>query len=306
MATLPAAPTMPPSLAGTLAVILAGACYGAIPVFARLAHDAGVDSAGMVFLRFALAALMLVLWMRTTRLAWPRGRTLVALAAMGAVGYTGMSLCFFGALRTVPAGTVSLLLYLYPALVLAISALLFGEALTRRRIVALILSLAGLAVTVGAGYGGDAAGLALGVGSALFYSVYVVVGGRYAWRVHPLAATTVVMCAGAVSNGALLMASGSLTLPQGAAGWAGVLLLALVSTVVATALFLSGMARVGASRASLLSTSEPLFTLLFAAALLGEPMGASQLVGGALIIAGVLCAAGDARARAATQPQAAG
>lgn len=306
MHALPAAPTMPPSLAGTLAVILAGACYGAIPVFARLARDAGVDSAGMVFLRFALAALMLVLWMRTTRLAWPRGRTLVALAAMGAVGYTGMSLCFFGALRTVPAGTVSLLLYLYPALVLAISALLFGEALTRRRIVALILSLAGLAVTVGAGYGGDAAGLALGVGSALFYSVYVVVGGRYAWRVHPLAATTVVMCAGAVSNGALLMASGSLTLPQGAAGWAGVLLLALVSTVVATALFLAGMARVGASRASLLSTSEPLFTLLFAAALLGEPMGASQLVGGALIIAGVLCAAGDARARAATQPQAAG
>jgi drug/metabolite transporter (DMT)-like permease len=288
---------MLPPLSGALFVVLAGACYGAIPVFAHLARTAGVDSASMVFLRFALSAVVLVGWMRWKNLALPRGRTLIALIAMGAIGYTGMSLCFFAALKTVPAGTVSLLLYLYPALVLLLSALLFGEALSRQRLGALLLSSLGMVVTIGGALSGSPSGILLGVGSALFYAAYVITGGRVAYRVHPLAATTVVMVAGAISNGLLLLMSQQLHLPVSASGWLGIILLAGVSTVVATALFLSGMARVGASRASLLSTSEPLFTLLLAALFLGEALTLTQLLGGTLIIAGVLLAAKEKQAR---------
>ncbi|RQW28531.1 DMT family transporter [Rhodobacteraceae bacterium CH30] len=284
---------MPPSQKGALLVVLAGACYGAIPVFARMARADGVDSASMVFLRFALSAVALMLWMHWQKLALPRGRTLLALIAMGAIGYSGMSLCFFAALKTVPAGTVSLLLYLYPALVLLLSALLFGEHLSRTRMAALLLSSLGMAITVGGALSGALSGVLLGVGSALFYAAYVITGGRYAWRVHPLAATTVVMASGAASNALLQLLGQDLQLPASASGWLGVVLLAGVSTVAATALFLAGMARVGASRASLLSTSEPLFTLLLAATFLGEMLSATQVLGGALIISGVLLAAAE-------------
>jgi drug/metabolite transporter (DMT)-like permease len=64
--------------------------------------------------------------------------------------------------------------------------------------------------------------------------------------------------------------------------------IALVSTVAAILCFFAGLARVGPSAASILSTLEPLVTVGLAAAAFGESLGAVQLVGGALVLGAVL------------------
>src|ERR671934_131362 len=92
----------------------------------------------------------------------------------------------------------------------------------------------------------------------------------------------------------LCLASGSAVLGQlrpgalTAAGWGWLASLAVVSTVGAIALFFAGLRRAGPTTASILSTVEPLVTVLLALAVFGERLGAVQLAGGALVLAAVI------------------
>ena len=76
--------------------------------------------------------------------------------------------------------------------------------------------------------------------------------------------------------------------PDTPGSWAAVVAIALVSTVVAITTFFAGMARLGATDASTLSTLEPVVTVALAAAVLGERISAVQLAGGGLILAAVI------------------
>ncbi|MNT54912.1 hypothetical protein D3C72_1921080 [compost metagenome] len=82
---------------------------------------------------------------------------------------------------------MALLLYLFPVIVILLSSLL-GEPLTRRRLLALLLALGGLAVTIGLEWSTSLRGLLLGLGAALIYALYILAGSRLRERGHPLAA----------------------------------------------------------------------------------------------------------------------
>jgi drug/metabolite transporter (DMT)-like permease len=73
-----------------------------------------------------------------------------------------------------------------------------------------------------------------------------------------------------------------------AAGWGWLAGISVVSTVAAVSLFFAGLKRVGPTTASILSTVEPVVTVILAFLVFGELLGALQLVGGGLVIAAVL------------------
>lgn len=278
-----------PRLWGTVCVLVSAAAFGSMAIFAKLAYAAGLDAASLLFLRFTLAGLCLLPVVLIGRLPWPRGRALVALLVMGGVCYTGNSQTFFMALNYAPAGTVALLLYLYPVLVMLLSAWLFGEQLTARKWLAAALTFSGLVITLGLELAGQPLGIALGVASALIYSTYILLGGRYATGSHPISSACVVFLAASVTNGLIVLAKGDgLHWPHNSAGWLALLAIALICTVLAIVGFLVGLRWVGATRASMMSTFEPVVTVLLAAVWLGESVSMSQLLGGALILAGVL------------------
>ena len=125
--------------------------------------------------------------------------------------------------------------------------------------------------------------------SALIYSSYILLGGRYATGSHPISSACVVFLAASVTNGLIVLAKGDgLHWPHNSAGWLALLAIALICTVLAIVGFLVGLRWVGATRASMMSTFEPVVTVLLAAVWLGESVSMSQLLGGALILAGVL------------------
>jgi drug/metabolite transporter (DMT)-like permease len=72
--------------------------------------------------------------------------------------------------------------------------------------------------------------------------------------------------------------------------WAGLIGVGLVATFIAIQTFYAGTQRIGAAQASLLSTVEPIWTIVLASLLLGEHLEPIQLVGGALILTGVVIA----------------
>lgn len=273
--------------AGFLLMVLSGACFGALGLFGRLAYAAGVDVPTLLFLRFSLAGGTLLTVMLARRQRFPRGRVLVSLVLLGAVGYVSEALAYFSALTLASAGLVALLLYLYPALVALLAVAVNGEHLGRLKRVAVVLALGGTALTIDPGGSAKPLGLVLGVLSALIYAVYILVSARVVGRAGPLAASTVILGSAGVAFGLWVLARGA-AWPQTPGGWAAVVGLALISTVAAVLTFFAGLERVGPVNASLLSTLEPVMAVLLGALFLGERLSVRQGVGGLLILGAVV------------------
>lgn len=276
--------------AGVALVAVSAASFGGMAVFARLAYADGTDVTAVLFLRFALAAPCMAAWVAARGLRWPRGATLAGLVAMGGAGYVGQSLAFFTALTLAPASLVALLLYTYPAMVVVVSAVLFGARLTRRRVVALLVALAGTALVVGPEASGRPAGIALGLVAAVVYCGYIVAGSRLTARAGAMASSAVIMAAAACVYG-VIAALQRPTFPSTTGSWLAVGAIALVSTVIAISTFFAGLARLGPADASTMSTIEPVVTVVLAWAILNERIEAVQVGGGLLIVAAVVALA---------------
>lgn len=281
---------------GVAWITLSATGFGAMAIFAKLAYRDGVTLSTMLFLRFAIAGVLLALWGAWRGMRWPRGRDLAWLAAMGAVGYVGQSFSYFAALQYASAGLVALLLYLYPAIVVVLSALIFKRAIGAGRGWAVAMALAGTALTVGGDLHSEMPGIALGIAAAFIYSAYILAGEGVMPRVGSQAAATVVMLAAAFVYGVMAFGAG-LAPPATATGWGAVLAIALFSTLFAILGFFKGMEKLGAADASTLSTLEPLVTLGLAALVLGETVTAVQLAGGGLILAAVIYLARESSRR---------
>lgn len=272
---------------GVLLVALSAASFGAMAIFARLAYDGGADITAVLFLRFAIAAPCLAVLHTVRGLAWPRGRLLAGLAAMGGIGYVGQSLSYFTALTMASASLVALLLYAYPAIVTVLSVVLLGTRLTPVRVAALVLALAGTALIVGPEISGRPIGVLLGMAAAVIYSVYILVGARLTPVAGAIPSSAVIMTAAAAVY-AVIVAAQRPSFPSTAGSWAAVIAIALVSTVVAITTFFAGMERLGATDASTLSTLEPVVTVALAWAVLDESLSAAQLAGAVLVLAAVV------------------
>src|SRR4051794_7666068 len=299
---------------GTLMCLASGAAFGAMAIFGKLAYGEGATVGTLLAVRFSLAAV--VFWAivlaggaarREPRAL--RRRDLAIAVALGAGGYALQAGCYFAALTRIDASLLSLMLYTYPALVAAAAGALGGGGFDGRGIAALALASGGLVcVVAGAGTGAiDPAGAALGLLAACVYTTYILVGEGVAGRLRPMVLSAIVCTGAAVSltaGGALLgeLRPGALT----PAGWGWLACLGGVSTVAAISLFFAGLRRVGPTVASILSTVEPLVTVLLAAVVFGEVLGPVQMLGGALVLSAVpvLHARIRRRARPATPGEA--
>ena len=279
------------ALYGAAFVALSAAAFGAMAIFGRYAYAGGADVLGLLTLRFVIGGAVLGWTAHRRGVVWPKGRALAAIAAMGALGYVGQSLCYFIALQHAQASLVALLLYLFPAFVTVLAAWWLHEKLTPVKCAALVLCLAGTALMVGGGHG-EPLGIALGLGAAVIYSIYIVVGARVTRGIDPNATTSIVCLAAAVVFVTLSLVRTVAGVPPHwpatAGGWAAVVAIALISTVSAMLAFFAGLARLGAARTSMLSTLEPVVTVTLASLLLGESLSVVQWVGGASVLGAVL------------------
>jgi drug/metabolite transporter (DMT)-like permease len=284
-------------LAGSICIVASAAGFGAMPIFGKLAYAEGVDLPSLLFLRFALAGGLLAVVMQMRALPWPRGSNLLLLIAMGGLGYVGQSFCYFAALQHASAGLTALLLYLYPAIVTVLSALLARRRLSLPRMLAVATALLGTGLAVGGSLDGSVLGILLGVGAALIYSLYILVGERVTPVTGAMPSATVIMLSAAMVYGLIVFWQGP-AFPYSSTAWAAVGGIALFSTVVAIIAFFAGMARLGAADAATLSTLEPVVTVVLAALFLGEAVGGWQLAGGAIILAAVIVLARSGEATA--------
>lgn len=288
------APAMTPSpypdliqrVLGILLVAGSAAAFGTLAIFGRYAYAAGMDAITILFLRFTLAAVVLLALLFIRREPLPRGRPLAPLIGMGAIGYVGQAFCYLTALNYASSGLVALLLYLYPAFVTVLSVVVFHERMTRLKVLALLLALVGTGLTIGPA-GGQLLGILLALSAAGIYSIYIIVGAQVMKQVSAVQSSTVIMAAAGAMAGGLMLFHGP-HWPMTFAGWGAIAGIVLIATVLPAMTFLIGLRRIGPTNAAMISTLEPVVTVLLAAWLQDERLQSLTLVGGALILGAVL------------------
>lgn len=275
---------------GAAIVIASAACSATLALFLKVAFAAGATIVTIISVRFLLATVLLlgVLRRRRTSLRLDP-RSLLAVCAMGALGYGGMSLLFAHGLRYVSASLAAMLLYTYPALVTLLALLLRVERPDGRKGLALLVCLAGLYLVLGVSYASvPLVGVASIVGAAFIYSVYILVGHRLLEHIDPLVAALYICGSTGLTFTLYGLGAGSLQTGLPLSGWLAILGITVFPTFLGIVGFLLGIRLIGASRASILCTLEPFLTVLLSCLFLGERVTMVQILGGSLIVAGVL------------------
>jgi len=282
-------PASPPRrAAGLLLVLYSALGFGLLPVFALLAYRGGIDVITLLAVRFVLSALVLLAFLLG------RGRRVLAQLAAALPGLIGLGVCYtlqsgfyFSAVRYISASLASILLYSYPAFVCLLAFLVEREKLAARTLLALAVSLAGVVLVLGSSLGtAHPAGVLLALGASVVYSVYITLANRVLRRVEPLSALALVTLVTSVLYVGMGLAAGRLSFGFAPSAWLPIALMITVSTLLAIPAFFRGIEILGSSRASIVSMTEPLFTIGVSVLLFGDRLGWQQILGGVLVLGG--------------------
>ena len=285
---------------GALLIVFAAVGFGTLGPITRYADEAGVSTLTLATWRAGVGAVIVLAFLvgqaAVGRPSWRRWRELPKrdriVMAMAAVTNAGLNLAAFVAFLRIGIALTLLIFYVYPAFVALASMIWFGERLDRMRWAALAMSMAGVVlVVVGAGELGalDALGIGLAAAAALAQTFYALAAHHWFRAVPGAQAAASTMGGAALVYLAIALVIGqspALTEPlaSSSALWP-VLVAGVVGAGLPTVWFIGGIRLLGAPRATILSTLEPVVGVGLGAILFAEIPTLLQIIGGILIIA---------------------
>ena len=276
-----------------VAILAAAALWGVIGQWNRRLMAAGLSPLSIVVVRnlggcALLAAFFLV---RDRSVFRVERRHLKYFFGTGVVSVVLFTVCYFSCQKLCSLAVASILLYTAPSFVVLLSAVLWKEPVTRKKLLALFLTLIGCACVCGVFSGGLSVtlpGVLLGLGAGFFYALYSVFG-RYALAHYPPLTVTVwtFLFAGPASLALLRPAELAGAFAGNPGLWGTALALAVFSTALPYVLYTWGLARMEPGRASILASLEPVAATLTGALVFGEPLGPLTALGIFGVLAGV-------------------
>ncbi len=279
-----------PAARGVLLCLASALAFSLLPFLADAAYDTGMGLPELLLIRFVVAAIALWAIVVVRRLALPNRRLAMIGLAMGGVGYATQSALYFAALPYNGPSLTTLLLYTFPVIVFIVLLARRKERATPGRLLALVLALAGVAVVLSGS--GTAAlhplGIALGLGAALAYATYILVGAAVDESFDRILLSAFVCTGALVTYLVINLITGGPTLDFEPAGWLWAGALGLVATAFALTTFFAGMRLIGAASASIISCVEPVSTVLIGVTLFGDRLGALQLFGALAVVTAVV------------------
>lgn len=277
--------------------------FAAKAIFIKLAYAAhpGLDAVTLLALRmiFSLPFFLLMAWWAQRDKAHSPSTPLsrrdwAFIAFLGFIGYYLSSFLDFWGLQYISAGLERLILFTNPTIVVVLSALFLRKRITGRVALALLVSYLGL----GLAYWHDLVistdthalltGTMLVFASAMCYATYMLVGTNLTRRIGSTRFTAYMMLvatAFVMTQFFIMRPLSALDLPMKLYGYS--VCLAVFSTAAPVWMMAEALKRIGASDASMIGTIGPVITIFMGAAFLDEHISALQLVGAALVLAGV-------------------
>ncbi len=282
---------MDAKLRGTVCGIAAAVFYGTNPLGAMNLYADGISTNSTLFYRFGLAVVMLGVMMAVQRKSFAlTRRELVTLAILGVFMSTSSTTLYFS-FNFMDVGIASTLLFVYPVMVAVIMATLFHEKVTAATVVAILLSLAGIALLNQTGNGTSLSlwGVTLVMLSSLTYAIYIVVVNKSSLRMSSVKLTFYVLLFGLFTIYGYTLAMGEtvqlLVTPK---QWMYAAQLALMPTVLSLVLMVIAVHDIGSTPTAIMGAIEPITAVAIGVLVFGEDFTPRLALGIVLILTAVL------------------
>lgn len=275
-------------------IVAAGILWGVIGLFSRALNDAGLSSYQVTESRcfITAAGVLLFLAVYDRRLLRIDPRDLWMFAGMGVLSIVLFNVLYFETAQLVSLSMTAVLLYTAPCFVLVFSVLLFKEALTARKVLALAMAFAGCVLTAGL-VGGDGAfsmkGFLMGLGSGLSYSLYSIFGKYALKKYHPFTVTFYTFLVASLSIMPFCdpWRIVEVSVEVDGAIWY-VLGLGIVITLLPYFLYTCGLRGLDAGVASVIAFVEPMVATIAGFVVYGEAVTIPSLLGIFMILSSII------------------
>ncbi len=280
------------AIIGYPAGIITGITYGLNPLFAVPLMDNGASIESILFFRYTFAVVLLAAFLILTRQSFRiTARQAGVLLALGLL-YTSSSIFLFEAYNYIASGLATTLIFLYPVLVAII--MVFLRVVPSWPVWLSIAATFGGVIIMTQGSGGDSLnpiGIALSLGSALVYALFIVIINR-SKAIAQISNTLLtfysltvgaIVFLGKISFSEAPISAGITT----GGDWLNLAGLALLPTIVSTATLAIATRNIGATKASVLGVFEPITAILIGTLMFGEPLTTNILLGIGIAIVAV-------------------
>ena len=274
---------------GKLFLVLSAFFYGILPLFASIAYRGGINGITLSFLRSFLSVPLLYVIIKADKkslhLTRRQLRCIINLSIFGGalpVVFLYLSYSY------IPTGLATTLHFIYPLIIVIASAMLYHERMSRTTLCAVIFVTIGIFMFNDISVKVSKIGIILALLSGIFYSFYVIYIDRTSLdRMDYIVLTFYVMLIMSISIFVFGIIVGSISFDSNAVSWTFSVIISLITTLGAMPLLQIGIRYEGASMAGIISTVEPITTIVLGATFLGEIISTGQIIGGALILFGV-------------------
>ena len=280
------------AIIGYPAGIITGITYGLNPLFAVPLMNNGASIESILFFRYTFAVVLLAAFLILTRQSFRiTARQAGVLLALGLL-YTSSSIFLFEAYNYIASGLATTLIFLYPVLVAII--MVFLRVVPSWPVWLSIAATFGGVIIMTQGSGGDSlnpVGIALSLGSALVYALFIVIINR-SKAIAQISNTLLtfysltvgaIVFLGKISFSEVPISAGITT----GGDWLNLAGLALLPTIVSTATLAIATRNIGATKASVLGVFEPITAILIGTLMFGEPLTTNILLGIGIAIVAV-------------------
>lgn len=271
---------------GYFCIIASAVIFGCMPLGVKLIYAEGVNSLSVVLLRnfLPLPFLALLAVRGGGNLKLPKGSLKeTALIALFSGCLTASLL--FSSYNYISSGTATVFHFIYPAATVLGSALFLREKIGRGPMICILICTAGIALFYNPADPIDLRGSALALLSGITYATYILLLSHYHYKDMSGFKLSFYVC---LFTSIFLLIVGfctnQLTFPHSAQGWLLAILVACAISVGAVVLFQQGTFLIGGQRAAILSTFEPITSLVVGAVVFDEVVGVRTLIGSFLVV----------------------
>ena len=291
---------------GYLFAILSAIIYGCMPLMAKHIYADGVNPMTLVFLRnfLSLPVLAILAYRGSKTLKIPL-KMLPKISLISLLGCCITPILLFSSYQFMASGTATVFHFIYPAVVVISEILFLKNKANAGNIVSVLLCVVGISLFYTPGEPLSITGSTLALSSGFTFAAYVVLLSHF----DKQGVSGFLFCfyVAAISSIFTLLAcllSGSLALPATLTGWGLCILFSLLVTTGAVILFQQSAFLIGSERTSILSTLEPITSIVIGAIVFREVIGPRVIAGSVLVVAAsILIGVADLRRKKQQSPQ---
>lgn len=272
---------------GYIFAITSAVIYGCMPLMSKYIYADGVDPFTLVLLRnvFSLIPLGILAYTEHKTIKIPL-KSLPGIGLISVLGCCITPILLFSSYQFIPSGTATVFHFVYPAIVMLSGILFLKQKANIVNIICVLMCIIGIGLFYTPGQPLDPAGSVLALSSAISFAAYVLLLSRFDNRdVSGFLFSFYITLVSSIVSFVICLSTNNLNLPHTPLGWGLSVLFSLLVTTGAVVLFQQSAFLIGGERVSILSTLEPITSVIIGLLIFKESLGTRTIFGTVLVIA---------------------